>query len=152
MCSEQADTVRGFLAATAKGYQFAAENPQQAAALLCKTVTNIELDPGLVKDSMQMLAKVRFHNMHVWLGKSTAFQLLTFDTWNLTHDALKLHSLTQIHCCHVLSCCMSLHASAPMQKVCRGFEEGSLLSHGLNVSSFVCNIMSSAVESKQTLY
>lgn len=54
---EQADTVRGFLAATAKGYQFAAENPQQAAALLCKTVTNIELDPGLVKDSMQILAK-----------------------------------------------------------------------------------------------
>lgn len=118
VCREQADTVRGFLAATAKGYQFAAENPQQAAALLCKTVTNIELDPGLVKDSMQILAKVRFYNMHVWLGKSTAFQLLTFDTWNLMHDALKLHNLMQIHCCHAAFSAACLYAHLHLCKRC----------------------------------
>jgi len=50
--------VRSFLAATAKGYQFAAENPDQAAALLCQTVTDTALDKELVKESMHMLCKV----------------------------------------------------------------------------------------------
>ena len=57
-CSEQADTVRAFLAATAKGYQFAAQHPEEAAELMCKTVTEEKLDAEVVKESMQMLGQV----------------------------------------------------------------------------------------------
>ena len=58
-CSEQADTVRAFLAATAKGYQYAAQHPIEAADVLCQAVTEEKLDAELVKESMQMLAQVR---------------------------------------------------------------------------------------------
>ena len=57
--SDQAETVRAFLAATAKGYQHAAQQPEDAAALLCKTVTEEKLDAQLVQESMQMLSQVR---------------------------------------------------------------------------------------------
>lgn len=56
--SDQAETVRAFLAATAKGYQHAAQQPEAAAALLCKTVTEEKLDVELVQESMQMLSQV----------------------------------------------------------------------------------------------
>lgn len=55
---EQDEAVHAFLAATAAGYQYAAQHPEDAASLLCKTVTEEDLDAELVKDSMQMLAPV----------------------------------------------------------------------------------------------
>jgi len=53
--------VRSFLAATARGYQYAAEAPEVAADLMCQTVTDQHDTPlgvGLVGDSMQMLSEV----------------------------------------------------------------------------------------------
>lgn len=54
---EQGETVRSFLAATAKGYQYAAEAPEAAGELMCQTVTDTPLDQGLVIDSMHMLSE-----------------------------------------------------------------------------------------------
>lgn len=50
--------MRAFLAATAKGYQYAAQHPEEAAEQMCKTVTEEKLDAELVKESMQMLGQV----------------------------------------------------------------------------------------------
>ncbi len=53
--------MRSFLAATARGYQYAAEAPEVAADLMCQTVTDQHDTPlgvGLVGDSMQMLSEV----------------------------------------------------------------------------------------------
>ena len=48
------DTAKKFLAATAKGYEFAISNPDKAADILCQQVP--ELDKNLVKESQQWLA------------------------------------------------------------------------------------------------
>jgi ABC-type nitrate/sulfonate/bicarbonate transport system substrate-binding protein len=44
--ASQPDTVRSFLAATAKGYEWAAANPKEAAALLCAEVEKDSAAPG----------------------------------------------------------------------------------------------------------
>ena len=48
------ETAKAFLEATKKGYEFAIENPDEAAEILCKEVP--ELDPELVKKSQNWLA------------------------------------------------------------------------------------------------
>ncbi len=56
--------MRSFLAATARGYQYAAEAPEVAAKMMCQTVTDQHDRPlgvGLVEDSMQMLSEVSLH-------------------------------------------------------------------------------------------
>ena len=50
---EQPDTAKAFLAATAKGYEFAVENPDEAADILLKNAP--ELDEALVKASQQYM-------------------------------------------------------------------------------------------------
>ncbi|MBO8165377.1 MAG: ABC transporter substrate-binding protein [Brevibacillus sp.] len=52
--SEQKDLVKKFVAATAKGYQFAIEQPAEAAEMLLKNAP--ELDPELVKASQEWLS------------------------------------------------------------------------------------------------
>lgn len=51
---EQADVVKAFMEATAKGYNFAIENPEEAAELLLQAEP--DLDPELVKRSQEWLA------------------------------------------------------------------------------------------------
>ncbi|MEG6522804.1 ABC transporter substrate-binding protein [Desulfotomaculum sp. 1211_IL3151] len=53
--SEQQDLVREFMTATAKGYQWSIENPDQAAEILLKNAP--ELNPELVKDSQAWLSQ-----------------------------------------------------------------------------------------------
>ncbi len=48
------DTAKAFLEATKKGYEFAIDNPDEAAEILCKEVP--ELDKELVKKSQEWLA------------------------------------------------------------------------------------------------
>ncbi len=48
------ETTKGFLNACKKGYEFAIENPDEAAEILCKQVP--ELDPELVRESQEWLA------------------------------------------------------------------------------------------------
>lgn len=48
-----------FLAATAKGYEYAAQHPEEAAEILCQSVTDTAFDKDMVKESMQLLSQVR---------------------------------------------------------------------------------------------
>ncbi len=52
---ENAETVKAFLRAVKKGYEFAVENPEEAAKILCEEVP--ELDSDLVSASAEFLAK-----------------------------------------------------------------------------------------------
>ena len=68
MCSrDNASTAKAFLQATAKGYEYAASHPEEAAQCLCQAVEKdtaehplpSPLDPEMVLQSQQMLSKVR---------------------------------------------------------------------------------------------
>lgn len=52
---ENPETVKAFLRATAKGYEYAVSNPDAAADILCKEVP--ELDKDLVKASQEWISK-----------------------------------------------------------------------------------------------
>lgn len=52
--AEQPDTVKRFLAATQKGYEYAVQNPDDAAEVL--VAANPEIDPALAKASQEYLA------------------------------------------------------------------------------------------------
>ncbi|KAL3142310.1 hypothetical protein ABBQ38_002651 [Trebouxia sp. C0009 RCD-2024] len=54
---QHSETLQKFLAATAKGYEFAAQHPEEAAELLCQTASDTALDKEMVKESMQMLSQ-----------------------------------------------------------------------------------------------
>ena len=78
---EKPDTAKAFLAAIAKGYEFAMEHPDEAAEILCKA--NPELDKELVKASQKYLAdkyqadaekwgyidETRWNNFYNWLNE-----------------------------------------------------------------------------------
>jgi ABC-type nitrate/sulfonate/bicarbonate transport system substrate-binding protein len=54
MISKKPEIVKAFVSAASKGYQFAIENPEEAADILIKAVP--DLDPELVKKSQEWLA------------------------------------------------------------------------------------------------
>ena len=54
MISDNPDTVHAFVKAVAKGYEFAIENPDEAATILLKAVP--DLDEELVKASQQWIS------------------------------------------------------------------------------------------------
>lgn len=54
MIKNDPDTVKAFMAAVSKGYEFAIDNPSEAADILIKAVP--DLDPELVKKSQEWLA------------------------------------------------------------------------------------------------
>ena len=54
MISDNPDTVHAFVKAVAKGYEFAIENPDEAASILSKAVP--DLDEELVKASQQWIS------------------------------------------------------------------------------------------------
>jgi ABC-type nitrate/sulfonate/bicarbonate transport system substrate-binding protein len=71
--ASQPEAVRTFLAATAKGYEWAAANPKEAAAVLCAEVSadcaaaggkplQEELDPEMVAQSQEMVAAAYLAN------------------------------------------------------------------------------------------
>lgn len=92
-CREQGKTVRSFLAATAAGYRFAAEAPEQAGELLYQNVTDTPLSKGLVIDSAQMLSQVRLGGLvthhHCFAVHTLAMPAWYYDITDL-HDRLLL--------------------------------------------------------------
>jgi ABC-type nitrate/sulfonate/bicarbonate transport system substrate-binding protein len=67
-----ADTLKKFIAVTAAGYRYAIDNPDEAAALLCQAVP--ELDPALVQASQRFLAS------H-YQGDSPAWGFIDWARW-----------------------------------------------------------------------
>ena len=56
LCRQQPDLVRRFLRATARGFQHAAQHPDQAADMLLAAAPH--LDAGLVRASQALVSKV----------------------------------------------------------------------------------------------
>ena len=61
---EKPDTAKAFLSALSKGYQYAIENPEEAADILCKVAP--ELDKELVVASQKYLAKEYQADAQYW--------------------------------------------------------------------------------------
>ena len=62
--SENPDAAKAFLAAASKGYEFAAENPEEAAEILLKAAP--ELDPELVLASQEYMAEQYIADAPKW--------------------------------------------------------------------------------------
>ncbi len=61
------EALRAFLRATARGYTFAAENPEEAAELLIETAPAGSFpDPDLVRDSQRFVSRVYIADGEVW--------------------------------------------------------------------------------------
>lgn len=76
--AENPHTARAFLEAVSKGYQYAIENPAEAAEILCNTVP--ELDPELVNASQEYLADQYQADAEYW-GQIDAERWNTFYNW-----------------------------------------------------------------------
>mgnify|MGYP004456263075 CR=1 FL=1 len=61
---EHPDTTKRFLAALEKGYTYAAQNPEQAADILCEAAP--EIDPMLVQNSQQFLSSFYLEDGVAW--------------------------------------------------------------------------------------
>lgn len=72
------DTAKAFLAAASKGYQYAIENPAEAAGILSAAVP--ELDPELVKASQEYLADQYQADAEYW-GQIDAERWNAFYKW-----------------------------------------------------------------------
>ncbi len=75
---EKPDTAKAFLAAMTKGYEFAMENPDEAAEILCKA--NPELDKELVNASQKYLADKYQADAQKW-GYIDATRWNNFYNW-----------------------------------------------------------------------
>lgn len=58
------ETVKAFLRAAKRGYEFAAENPQEAASILCKEVP--ELDPDLIQKAQETISPLYIADAEQW--------------------------------------------------------------------------------------
>ena len=83
---EQPDTAKAFLAAIAKGYEFAMENPDEATEILCKA--NPELDKELVNASQKYLADKYQADAEKW-GYIDATRWNNFYNWINEHDLVE---------------------------------------------------------------
>lgn len=62
--AENPELVRAFLRATKRGYEWAAENPSEAAELLCEAVP--ELDPALIAEAQKILSEAYIADATSW--------------------------------------------------------------------------------------
>ena len=82
---ENADQVRKFLAATAKGYEFAIENPDEAAEILVNYAPEVDL--ALAKASQAFLANEYRAEKEQW-GVIDKTRWTNFYQWMYAHDLL----------------------------------------------------------------
>ena len=77
---------RAFLQATKEGYEYAVENPEEAADILCKAVP--ELDPELVKLSQQYLA-------NQYIAEAKSWGVINEERWNAFYNWMNEHNLVE---------------------------------------------------------
>lgn len=78
--------VRDFLSATARGYEYAAEHPEEAAQILLDAVP--ELDPELVLESQKFLADQ-------YVADAPKWGYIDPDRWNAFYEWMNEEGLTQ---------------------------------------------------------
>lgn len=83
---EKPEAAKAFLKALTKGYEFAIENPDEAAEILCKA--NAELDKELVKASQNYLADKYQADAEKW-GYIDATRWNNFYNWINEHDLVE---------------------------------------------------------------
>ena len=83
---ENPDTAKAFLSAVSKGYEFAIENPEEAAEILCKAAP--ELDKELVLASQEYLADLYQAEAEYWGYIDT-------DRWNNFYNWVNENELTE---------------------------------------------------------
>lgn len=83
---ENPDTAKAFLTAVAKGYNEAAENPEEAAEILLKEAP--ELDEKLVKASQEYLSKE-------YISDADAFGVIDPERWNRFYNWLNDNKLVE---------------------------------------------------------
>ncbi|VFB17032.1 Putative thiamine biosynthesis protein HI_0357 [Urinicoccus massiliensis] len=100
LLKEDPETVKAFLRATVKGYQYAMENPEKAAEILCKA--NPELDKDLVLASQKWLAdqyqadskqfgyidQTRWDRFYQWLADENLIKKPLDKGYGFTNDFL----------------------------------------------------------------
>lgn len=86
MIADEPETIKKFLRAVSKGYQFAIENPQEAAEILIAAVP--ELDPELVKRSQEWLASKYQDEAPRW-GEQKLEVWKKYADWMYEHDLLE---------------------------------------------------------------
>ncbi len=83
---EKPETAKAFLEALTKGYEFAIEQPEEAAEILCKE--NTELDVKLVKASQEYLAKE-------YQAEAEKWGYIDPSRWNSFYNWIKEHDLVE---------------------------------------------------------
>ena len=86
MIAENPETVKAFVKATAKGYQFAIDSPKEAADVLIKAVP--DLDPELVKKSQEWLAPKYQDDAPRW-GEQKLEVWENYSTWMFENGLLE---------------------------------------------------------------
>ena len=85
MIANQPDTVKAFMAAVSKGYQYAINNPEDSADILIKAVP--DLDPELVKASQKWLSP-KYKDDAVQWGIQDQKVWKNYSEWMYNHDLL----------------------------------------------------------------
>ncbi len=85
MIANQPDTVKAFMAAVSKGYQYAINNPEDSADILIKAVP--DLDPELVKASQKWLSPKYKDDADQW-GIQDQKIWKNYSEWMYNHDLL----------------------------------------------------------------
>ncbi|MBM7714145.1 ABC transporter substrate-binding protein [Siminovitchia sp. FSL H7-0308] len=86
MIKSDPDTVKAFMAAVSKGYEFAISQPEKAAEILIKAVP--DLDPELVKKSQEWLSP-RYQDDAARWGEQKAEVWKNYMDWMLEKDLLE---------------------------------------------------------------
>ena len=86
--TENADMLRQFLAATAEGFKFATQNPDEAARMLTETAKHPTLtDLSLVEQSQQTVAEYYLNKDGQW-GVMEPAKWIAFTNWLVRHRLL----------------------------------------------------------------
>ena len=84
--AENPDLVRGVLRAAKRGYEFAAENPAEAAAILCEQVP--ELDPKLIAAAQESISPEYISDASSW-GEIDPARWRAFYQWLNDNDLVE---------------------------------------------------------------
>ncbi|MFQ3544089.1 ABC transporter substrate-binding protein [Halobacillus rhizosphaerae] len=88
MIANKPDTVKAFMAAVSKGYQYTINNPEDSADILIKAVP--DLDPELVKASQKWLSPKYKDDADQW-GIQDQKVWENYSEWMYNHDLLDKH-------------------------------------------------------------